>query len=114
VRPPSKGTIWRVVTEIDPAQADAAIGAWDFCFCVKENQPTLFTALNALPWADVQISHTQTDRGHGRIERRTIRVLPAPEDLPFPHVNQVTLIERYVSDLQDKPRSAVAVLGVTT
>jgi predicted transposase YbfD/YdcC len=86
----------------------------DFCFCVKENQPTLFDTLNALPWNEVPISHTETDRGHGRIERRTIQVLPAPDDLPFPHVNQVTLIERYVSDLHGNPRSAVAVLGVTS
>jgi predicted transposase YbfD/YdcC len=219
-RAPSKATLWRVVTEIDPAQADAVIGAWllerahrlghqghpptgdtaaglgevavdgktlrgakdsdgnqvhllavmthhglvagqievgaktneipklgelldtmdiagavitadamhtqrdtadylhqrgaDFCFCVKENQPTLFDTLNALPWNEVAISHTETDRGHGRVERRTIQVLPAPDDLPFPHINQVTLIERYVSDLNGNPRSAVAVLGVTS
>lgn len=86
----------------------------DFFFCVKENQPTLYTRLNTLPWNDVPISHTQTDRGHGRIERRTIQVLPAPDDLPFPHVNQVTLIERYVADLAGNPTSAIAVLGITS
>jgi predicted transposase YbfD/YdcC len=176
-RPPSKGTIWRVVTAIDPAQADAAIGTWllhrasrpstpsgdnpaeyaspglrelaldgktlrgakdsegnqvhllaamthtalvagqvevgaktneipmlsellddldinatvitadalhtqrdtaeylhqrgaEFCSCVNENQPKLFTTLDALPWTDVPIAHTRTDRGHGRLERR--------------------------------------------
>lgn len=224
-RAPSKCTIWRVVTEIDPGQADAAIGAWllerarrgehpdsasqpssatdaeaaaarefivdgktlrgakdadgnqrhllaamtssglvagqievgaktneipklgelldtmditaatisadalhtqrdtadylhrrgaDFYFCVKANQPKLFAALDALPWPEVAVSHTETDRGHGRIERRTIRVLPAPTDLPFPHVNQVSLIERYVHELDGTPRSAVAVLGITS
>jgi predicted transposase YbfD/YdcC len=86
----------------------------DFCFCVKENQPTLFTTLDALPWNDVPITHTTTERGHGRIERRTIQVLPAPDDLPFPHINQVTLIERYVTDLKGNPTSAVAVLGITS
>lgn len=86
----------------------------DFFFCVKENQPTLYTRLDTLPWNDVPVSHTQTDRGHGRIERRTIQVLPAPHDLPFPHVNQVTLIERYVADLAGNPTSAVAVLGITS
>lgn len=210
-RAPSKSTIWRVVTEIDPVAADAVIGMWllertghddratpagelaldgktlrgakdgdgnqthllaamthgglvarqvevgaktneipmlqelldplditgtvitadamhtqrdtaeylhrrgaDFCFCVKENQPKLFAALNALPWQETPIGHTRTDRGHGRIERRTIRVLPAPEDLPFPHVQQVTLIERYVSDLNGGSPSAIAVLGITS
>jgi predicted transposase YbfD/YdcC len=219
-RAPSKCTLWRVVTEVDPAQADAVIGAWllaraeqvghdsalstestaaglgevavdgktvrgakdsdgnqvhllavmthtglvagqvevaaktneipmlpelldtmdiagavitadalhtqrdtadylrrrgaDFFFCVKENQPTLFATLDALPWNDVPIGHTRTERGHGRIERRTIRALPAPADLPFPHIQQVTLIERYINELNGTPTSAVAVLGVTS
>ena len=39
--------------------------------------------------------------------------MPAPEDLPFPHVNQVWLIERYVTALDGTPCSAVAALGVT-
>jgi predicted transposase YbfD/YdcC len=86
----------------------------DFFFCVKENQPKLFAALNALLWADTSITYEKTERGHGRLERRTIRVLPAPEDLPFPHIQQATLIERYVSDLQGTNQSAVAVLGVTS
>ena len=40
-------------------------------------------------------------------------MLPAPADLPFPHVNQVWLIERYTRDTAGVPRSAVAALGVT-
>jgi predicted transposase YbfD/YdcC len=100
-------------TQRDTAEYLHRRGA-DFCFSVKENQPKLFAALNALPWNDTPISHTHTGRGHGRIERRTIRVLPAPQDLPFPHLNQVTLIERYVNNLDGTPRSAVAALGVTS
>jgi len=41
-------------------------------------------------------------------------VLPAPEDLPFPHVSQVFLIERYVMDLRGQLISAVAALGVAS
>ena len=41
-------------------------------------------------------------------------MLPAPEDLPFPHVSQVYLIERHVSDLDGNPVSAVAALGVAS
>ncbi len=33
----------------------------------------------------------------GRIETRTLRVLPAPPDLDFPHARQAVLIERYVT-----------------
>jgi len=43
-----------------------------------------------------------------------IQVLPAPEDLPFPHVSQVYLIERHVSDLDGNPVPAVAALGVAS
>jgi len=84
-----------------------------FVFTVKHNQPGLFAALDALPWADTPIAHRQTDRGHGRITTRTIQTRPVPPDLPFPHVEQVWLIERYVTDLAGTPTSAVAALGVT-
>jgi predicted transposase YbfD/YdcC len=67
-----------------------------------------------------------SDKGHGRRERRTIRVLPAPVDLGFPHAAQVFLIERYTTRTVRKRakgsrkykktqvHSAVAVLGVTS
>ena len=86
----------------------------EFVFPVKENRRALFDALDALPWGQVPIAHTATDKGHGRITTRTIQVLPAPEDLPFPHVSQVFLIERHVTDLRGQPVSAVAALGVAS
>ena len=89
-------------------------GGGEFVLPVKENRRALFDALDALPWHQVPIAHTATDRGHGRITTRTIQVLPAPEDLPFPHVSQVMLIERHVSDLDGNPVSAVAALGVAS
>ena len=84
-----------------------------FVFTVKQNQPRLFAALDALAWAQVPIAARDIDTGHGRITTRTIQVLPAPADLPFPHVNQVWLIERYICDPAGTPLSAVAALGVT-
>ena len=86
----------------------------EFILPVKENRQALFDALDALPWHQVPVAHTATDRGHGRITTRTIQVLPAPEDLPFPHVKQVLLIERYVTDLHGSPVSAVAAPGVAS
>lgn len=86
----------------------------DYVLTIKDNQPGLFSQVNALPWAEVPIAHLTEDRGHGRTERRTIQVLPAPETLDFPHAAQVFLIERYVGDLHDNPTSAVAALGVTS
>jgi predicted transposase YbfD/YdcC len=84
-----------------------------FVLPVKENRQALYDAVNALPWTRTPITHTRTDIGHARITRRTIRVLPAPADLPFPHVEQVYLVERYVTDLHGKHPSAAAALGVT-
>jgi predicted transposase YbfD/YdcC len=86
----------------------------DFILPAKDNQPGLFDALDALPWRDVPVTHTATDRGHGRITTRTIQVLPAPDDLPFPHVSQAYLIERHVTGLDGTPLSGVAALGVTS
>jgi len=86
----------------------------EFVLPVKENRRALFDVLDALPWDQVPVAHTATDKGHGRITTRTIQVLPAPEDLPFPHVSQVFLIERYVTGLRGQPISAVAALGVAS
>jgi predicted transposase YbfD/YdcC len=86
----------------------------EFVLPVKENRRALFDALDALPWDQVPVAHTVTDKGHGRITTRTIQVLPAPDDLPFPHVSQVFLIERYVTGLRGEPISAVAALGVAS
>jgi predicted transposase YbfD/YdcC len=86
----------------------------EFVLPVKENRRALFDALDTLPWDQVPIACTATDKGHGRITTRTIQVLPAPDDLPFPHVSQVFLIERYVTSLHGQPISAVAALGVAS
>ncbi|MFJ2030647.1 hypothetical protein [Streptosporangium sp. NPDC087985] len=78
---------------------------WHYLLPVARNQPLLFTRLDALAWKDVPIAHTQTGRGHGRIEKRTIQMPPAPENITFPHVAQVFLIEREVYDLEgNSPR----------
>jgi predicted transposase YbfD/YdcC len=85
-----------------------------FIFPVKENRSALFDALDALPWRQTPIAHSSTNVGHGRITTRTIQTLPAPAELPFPHVSQVWLIERYVTNLDGNPLSAVAQLGVAS
>jgi predicted transposase YbfD/YdcC len=87
----------------------------DYLFtAVKDNQPSLFAALDALDWENTPVTHVMHDRGHGRDETRTIQVLPAPDGL-FPHVAQAFLIERTIRDPHDgKLRSAVAALGITS
>ena len=86
----------------------------DYIFtAVKDNQPGLFTALDALPWDSVPVQLTMTGRAHGRDETRTIQVLPAPAGI-WPHAAQAFLIERYVRDLDGAPKSAIAALGITS
>jgi len=85
-----------------------------FVLPVKQNRAALFDALDALPWTDIPIAHSSTQTGHGRITTRTIQTMPAPHDLPFPHVAQVWLIERYVTTGDGKPISAVAQLGIAS
>jgi len=87
----------------------------DYLFtAVKENQPGLFAALDALDWENAPIAHVMEDRGHGRAETRTIQVLPAPDGL-FPYADQAVLVERTTRDPRDgRLRSAVAALGITS
>ncbi|GGP02169.1 hypothetical protein LDL08_38985 [Nonomuraea glycinis] len=81
---------------------------------VKENRGALFDELNTLPWHEVPITHASTETGHGRLTTRTIQVLPAPDDLPFPHVSQVWLIERHVRAKDGTLLSAIAQLGIAS
>jgi predicted transposase YbfD/YdcC len=85
----------------------------DYVLIVKANQPNLFTQLDSLNW-DTTPLHTHENTGHGRIERRTIQVQPAPANIDFPHVAQVFLIERYVTEITTGKNSAIAVLGITS
>src|SRR5258707_12516118 len=86
----------------------------DFILLAKDNQPGLFDALDALPWHDAPVAHAAAGRGPGRAETRTIQVLDAPGDLPFPHVTQAYLIEPQVTALEATPIPDVAALGVTS
>lgn len=116
---PLELTGWAVTLDALHAQRETARylvedkGAAYVFTAVKDNQPTLFAHLNALPWTEVPITHTMRDRGHGREDRRTIQVLPAPEGI-FPYAQQAFLIERYVDDLGGNTlTSAAAALGIT-
>lgn len=68
-----------------------------YVMIVKHNQKTLYARLDDLDWAGVPITHQTSKKGHGRREKRTIRVMDAPADLGFPHVAQVFLLERYTT-----------------
>ena len=83
-------------TQRKHARAIDAAGAF-FLFTIGENQPLLFDAAGALPWESVAGEAWTVDRGHGRVDVRTIKTLPPTERISalFPHVRQVFLVERY-------------------
>jgi len=61
---------------------------------VKRNQPGLHAQLATLPWPDVPVAHTKRERGHGRTERRTLKVTAVARGLAFPHAAQAIQITR--------------------
>jgi predicted transposase YbfD/YdcC len=69
-----------------------------FIFPVLDNQPSLFDRLDALRWKSVPVAARTEDHDRGRHEVRTIQVIDAPEDLNFPYIAQVFLIERTVTE----------------
>ncbi|MGH3125726.1 MAG: ISAs1 family transposase, partial [Streptosporangiaceae bacterium] len=62
---------------------------------VLGNQPNLNAALNALPWQDAPVAAATSETVRGRVETRTVRVLPAPAGTGFAGAAQALLIERH-------------------
>ena len=48
----------------------------------------------ALPWQDVPVAYTKRERGHGRTERRTLKVTEVARGLAFPHAAQAIKVVR--------------------
>ncbi|MFC0101290.1 ISAs1 family transposase, partial [Micromonospora marina] len=61
---------------------------------VKGNQPHLHQQLTALPWRAVPNATRDTDRGHGRREIRTLKILTISTGIDFPHAAQAIQIRR--------------------
>ncbi len=102
-------------TQRKHARQVEAAGAF-FIFTIGENQPLLFEAAGALPWESVAGEAWTVDRGHGRVNVRTIKTLPPTGRIAalFPHVRQVFLVERYSYGTDGTLLGAVAVLGITS
>jgi len=65
-----------------------------YLLIVKRNQPGLYAQLAALPWHEVPVAYTKAERGHGRTERRTLKVTAVAKGLAFPHAAQAIQIVR--------------------
>src|SRR5215831_15131438 len=65
-----------------------------YLLIVKRNQPGLHARLAALPWRDVPVAYDKRERGHGRTERRILKIASVAAGLPFPHAAQAIQITR--------------------
>jgi len=84
---------------------------------VLGNQPRLYAALDALDWENTPVAAATSEISHGRIETRTIRVLPAPPGPGFPGASGAILLERYVTTRKNgrwTMRNCEAVLYITS
>jgi predicted transposase YbfD/YdcC len=77
----------------DHAEYLARRGA-HYLVTVKRNQPSLHAQLAALPWRAVPVADEVRDRGHGRAERRTLKITAVAAGLLFPHAAQALQIVR--------------------
>jgi predicted transposase YbfD/YdcC len=93
-----------VLVTSDAMQATRDNAAWlrkakeaHYLWPVPGNQPNLNAQLSTLPWETVPVAAATSEISRGRIETRTIRVLPAPAGSGFEDAAQALLIERYTT-----------------
>jgi predicted transposase YbfD/YdcC len=86
-----------------------------YLFTVKANQPTLLERCAGLAWHRVPVLDRTRDRGHGRIELRTLKAVSV-RHFGFPHAAQVLEVTRKRRALADHPRrcETVTVYAITS
>ena len=86
-----------------------------YLFMVKANQPTLLARCQRLPWHRVPELDRTCDRGHGRLELRTLKAVSV-RHVGFPHAAQVLQVTRKTRQLQASTRrfKTVTVYAVTS
>jgi hypothetical protein len=83
-----------------------------YLFTVKANQSTLLARLKRLPWHRVPVLDTSRDRGHGRIEHRTLTAVTV-HHFGFPHTAQVLQVTRKTRALRTRRWQTMTVYAVT-
>jgi predicted transposase YbfD/YdcC len=84
-----------------------------YLLTVKANQPTLLDRCARLPWHHVPVLDRTRDRGHGRVELRTLKAVTV-HHFGFPHTAQVIQVTRKVRDLGTRRWRTVVVYAVTS
>jgi predicted transposase YbfD/YdcC len=80
-------------THPDAAEFLVATKGAHYLFVVKANQPTLLACCQRLPWHRVPVLDRTRDRGHGRVELRTLKAVSVGR-FGFPHAAQVLQVTR--------------------
>ena len=84
-----------------------------YLLVVKANQPTLLARLKRLPWQRVPVADRTRDRGHGRIEHRTLKVVTV-RHFGFPHAAQVLQVTRKTRTLRTRRWRTVTIYAITS
>jgi predicted transposase YbfD/YdcC len=102
-------------THPDAAEFLVATKHAHYLFQVKANQPTLLDRCQRLPWRRVPELDRTRDRGHGRVELRTLKAVSV-HHFGFPHAAQILQVTRKTRDLDASTRrfTTVTVYAVTS
>jgi predicted transposase YbfD/YdcC len=84
-----------------------------YLFVVKANQPILLQRCAGLPWHRVPTGDRTRDRGHGRVELRTLKAVTVT-GFGFPHAAQVAQVTRKTRDLGTRRWQTVTVYVITS
>jgi predicted transposase YbfD/YdcC len=85
-----------------------------YLITVKGNQPSLRAQLAGLPWRQVPIAHDAREKGHGRAERRTVKITAVAAGLAFPHAAQAIQIVRRRRPLTGNKWSTETMYAITS
>jgi len=84
-----------------------------YLFVVKANQPTLLDRCARLAWHRVPVLDRTRDRGHGRVELRTLKAVTV-HHFGFPHAAQVLQVTRKTSQLRTRRWRTVTIYAITS
>jgi predicted transposase YbfD/YdcC len=84
-----------------------------YLFVVKANQPTLLDRCARLAWHRVPVLDRTRDRGHGRVELRTLKAVTV-HHFGFPHAAQVIQVTRKTRKLRTRRWRTVTIYAITS
>jgi predicted transposase YbfD/YdcC len=91
---------------------DAVSQGADCVIQLKGNQKTLFEAAKTLGKEKPQSKKVFNDKGHGRVEKRTVKIYPFDADMPF--VRTLVVVEREILHVKQKRTSTETAYYLST